>query len=57
LDDWLKTKPWLMVAFVVLGFMAGILNVYRLASGFGYAPGYTKQDKNSGAHAGIDKEN
>lgn len=57
LDDWLGTKPWLMLMFIVLGFTAGILNVYRIASGFGYAPGYAKRDENSGIDAGIDKEN
>jgi len=41
LDQWLDTRPWLMLVFVVLGGAAGILNVYRLASGFGYAAGYS----------------
>ncbi len=40
LDDWLDTRPWIMLVFVVLGGAAGILNVYRLASGFGYATSY-----------------
>lgn len=50
LDDWLDTRPWLMLVFIVLGFSAGILNVYRMASGFGYAPGYAKPDKNTGTN-------
>ena len=45
LDDWLGTKPWLMLTFVFIGFVAGVLNVYRMASGFGYSAGYAKKDK------------
>jgi len=44
LDAWLGTRPWLMLVFILLGGAAGILNVYRLARGFGYAVGY-QQDK------------
>mgnify|MGYP005648571809 CR=1 FL=1 len=40
LDRWLETTPWLMVVFFFLGSAAGILNVYRTASGIGYAAGY-----------------
>ena len=40
LDRWLDTKPWLMLVFIFTGGAAGILNVYRMASGFGYAVGY-----------------
>ncbi|MEK9672799.1 MAG: AtpZ/AtpI family protein [Rhodospirillaceae bacterium] len=40
LDAWLDTKPWLMLVFTILGGCAGILNVYRMARGFGYAAGY-----------------
>ncbi len=42
LDRWLGTGPWLLLAFILLGGGAGILNVYRMASGFGYAAGYQK---------------
>jgi len=42
LDSWLGTKPWLMLVFILLGGGAGVLNVYRVASGFGYAVGYPK---------------
>ena len=55
LDGWLGTTPWGMVMFIVLGFAAGILNVYRLAAGFGYAAGYTKRDKQAGNEAGTDE--
>ena len=35
LDRWLGTAPWLMVVFFFIGAAAGILNVYRSASGLG----------------------
>ncbi len=44
LDYMLGTKPWLLVAFIVLGFAAGVLNVYRMAAGYGYAVGYRKNE-------------
>jgi ATP synthase protein I len=44
LDYWLATKPWLMIVFIFLGGAAGILNVFRMACGFGYAVGYKKND-------------
>lgn len=47
LDFWLDTRPWLMIVFIVLGGAAGVLNVYRMASGYGYAAGY-KKPVNSG---------
>lgn len=40
LDRWLGTAPWLMIVFFFLGSGAGVLNVYRAASGIGLAPGY-----------------
>jgi ATP synthase protein I len=43
-DDYFDTRPWLMLLFIVLGGGAGILNVYRMASGFGYAVGYQKTE-------------
>ena len=57
LDGWLQTTPWLMVVFIVLGFAAGILNVYRLAAGFGYAAGYTERHEQAGDKAGTDEGN
>lgn len=36
--DWLfATRPWFMVAFILLGFVAGVMNVYRVASGMNTA--------------------
>lgn len=49
LDYWLDTRPWLMLVFIILGGAAGIINVYRMASGFGYAAGYQKANSNTGA--------
>lgn len=40
LDEWLGTRPWLMLVFILLGGGAGILNVFRMARGYGYAAGY-----------------
>ena len=40
LDYWLETKPWFLVVFFFLGSGAGVLNVYRAASGLSMAPGY-----------------
>ena len=40
LDYWLDTKPWFLVVFFFLGAGAGVLNVYRVASGLGLAVGY-----------------
>jgi ATP synthase protein I len=45
LDRWLGTKPWLFLVFFLLGFAAGILNVYRLMTGQGYAAGYQAPSK------------
>lgn len=40
LDRWLGTKPWLMIAFFVLGALAGMMNVYRSVAGLGQQVGY-----------------
>ena len=29
LDEWLETEPWLMIAGVVIGMVAGFLNFFR----------------------------
>lgn len=33
LDSWLKTAPWLMVLFLLLGGAAGVMNVHRFMRG------------------------
>jgi ATP synthase protein I len=42
LDHWLDTKPWFLIGFFLLGAAAGIVNVVRVASGYGLAAGYKK---------------
>lgn len=42
LDHWLETAPLFLVVFFFLGAGAGILNVYRAASGIGLAAGYVR---------------
>jgi ATP synthase protein I len=29
LDTWLKTEPWLLIVFVILGIIAGFRSLYR----------------------------
>jgi len=53
LDRWLGTGPWLLVTFVLLGGAAGMLNVYRMARGFGYAAGYRKTDAKADNNEGT----
>lgn len=48
LDRWLGTAPWFLVVFFFLGAAAGVLNVYRAASGLGMAPGYRGPEDDSG---------
>ena len=44
--DWLfDTRPWLMVVFIILGFAAGVMNVYRMAIGMNNAIGYSEKEK------------
>ena len=45
LDYWLGTKPWLLIVFFFLGSGAGMLNVYRTATGQGFAVGYQAKDE------------
>ena len=45
LDAWLGTRPWMFILFFFLGSAAGMLNVYRTATGKGYAVGYKKNDE------------
>lgn len=39
LDNWLGTKPWLMIVWMLLGGAAGISNVYRVVKGLDDAVG------------------
>ncbi len=42
LDHWLESKPWFLITFFLLGAAAGVVNVVRVASGYGLAAGYKK---------------
>lgn len=58
LDYWLDTKPWFLVVFFFLGAAAGVLNVYRAASGLGMAVGYRQDiEPTGGVPRGADTNN
>lgn len=40
IDRWLGSRPWCMIVFTLLGFAAGMLNIFRITRGYGYAAGY-----------------
>lgn len=42
LDAWLETKPWFLIGFILLGAVAGMLNVFRLATGQNRVAGYDR---------------
>jgi ATP synthase protein I len=46
LDRFLETAPLFLVVFFFLGAGAGIMNVYRAASGLGLAAGYARLPEN-----------
>ena len=48
LDNWLGTKPWLLIVFFILGAAAGMLNVFRAVRGYGYAAGYQQKGPKKG---------
>jgi ATP synthase protein I len=52
LDNWLGTKPWMLIVFFVLGAAAGMLNVFRAVSGYGYAAGYQHRARKEGTDNG-----
>jgi len=53
LDSWLETGPWFLIAFIVLGAGAGMMNVYRVANRLGGTAGYREQrPKQNGADPG-----
>ena len=58
LDEWLGTKPWFLVAFFFLGAGAGVLNVYRAASGLGMAAGYAdgKEEPSGGVTSQMTRD-
>ena len=56
LDHWLGTKPWMLLLFFVLGSAAGIINIFRVMEGYGYAAGYKERDEAKGP-TGRDDDN
>ena len=56
IDRWLDTQPWFLIGLTLLGGAAGILNVFRLSTGQGYAVGYRREDGN-GLKDGSAKSN
>ena len=55
LDNWLDTKPWFLVVFFFLGAGAGVLNVYRVASGMGSGIGYRQEDGEKSPDKSVNK--
>jgi len=56
IDDQFDTKPWFMLVFLLLGGAAGILNVFRMARGFGYAVGYDETKNGQTIKKDINKD-
>jgi ATP synthase protein I len=54
LDQWLGTKPWLMLLGFVLGSVAGFLGVYRAANGLGQTVGYRRDGQKSNKENGSE---
>ena len=52
LDNWLNTAPLMLVVFLFLGAAAGMLNVYRAATGRGYSAGYRRDTGKDGGGDG-----
>jgi ATP synthase protein I len=48
LDKWLATEPWFFIAFIVIGGLGGVLNVFRLMNSYGYSAGYRKTGQTEG---------
>jgi ATP synthase protein I len=49
LDQWLGTTPWLLILMFFLGSGAGVMNVYRAATGKGLSMGYRRPDDGEGS--------
>ncbi|MGU9961531.1 MAG: AtpZ/AtpI family protein [Candidatus Puniceispirillales bacterium WSBS_2018_MAG_OTU23] len=46
LDHWLGTSPFIMIVLFFLGAGAGMMNIWRMASGHGLKIGYFDKDNN-----------
>ena len=56
LDQWLGTKPWLMLLGFVFGSAAGFLGVYRAANGLGQTVGFKHDGQVSNKENGSDRK-
>ncbi len=56
LDQWLGTKPWLMLLGFILGSVAGFLGGYRAATGLGQTVGYRHDEQESSDENGSDSQ-
>lgn len=45
IDRYLHTKPWGILGMLVIGFIAGIANVWRALNGYDQSVGLHKRDK------------
>jgi ATP synthase protein I len=45
LDNWLETKPWFLLGFLLLGNVAGLWNIFRIANGHKYKVGFKDDEK------------
>lgn len=52
LDQWLGTKPFLMILLLFLGVGAGFMNIYRISQGLGSAVGYKNAPKTTQSPGG-----
>lgn len=42
LDKWLETKPWFLIAMLLLGVVTGFINVWRITQNMGSQVGYSQ---------------
>ena len=56
LDNWMGTKPWLMLVFFFLGSAAGMFNVYRVVQNQGGAVGYRPAGRRVSEDAKSDRD-
>jgi len=40
LDNWLGTKPWFLIVFILAGIFAGFMNIYRITQNMDSSVGY-----------------
>lgn len=44
-DRYLDTQPWGLLVMIVVGFVVGLTNMWRILSGYGKAAGSNESDK------------